>query len=473
MFKRFSLNYALLSMALDAVLTAAALAASHFYRTTWLGWVWPTDWLPGRAQAQAIPMILWPVIVLLWQGVFAVTSVYDPRRNYRAVDEFQTVAFAEALACLALAGLLYLSERDVARWLFVFYVVLNVVCMFGWRVVARIAFKLLHGRATPQRVLIVGAGEVGQRVAETIAAHGWTGLTLVGYLDDDPAKHNNGLPVIGTIEDAPRLVAEHAIDEVVIALPQRAWARLNQLVVALHALPVHLRIVPDYFALTLHRAEAEDFAGIPMIDLRAPALNPYQRLVKRVFDLVVGGALTLVALPIMGVLAIAIKLDSPGPVFYRAPRVGENNRTFSMLKLRSMVADAEARRGEVMRTAEDGSVTFKRPDDPRITHVGRFIRRTSLDELPQLFNVLRGDMSLVGPRPELPWLVELYEPWQRKRFAVPQGMTGWWQVNGRSDKEMHRHTDEDLYYVQHYSLWLDLMILARTVFVVLKGRGAY
>jgi exopolysaccharide biosynthesis polyprenyl glycosylphosphotransferase len=483
MIKRFSLNYALLSLALDAALTVAALAIAHTYRTVWLGWVWPEAWLPGRAQAQAIPPNLWLWVVLLWQGVFAVTSVYDPRRNYRAVDEFQALAFAEALACLALAGLLYLSERAVARWLFVFYVVLSVVFLFGWRVIARVVFRLRHGGASPQRVLIVGAGEVGQRVAETIAAHRWTGLTLVGYLDDDPAKRDNGngagggaptdAPVLGTVEEAPRLITEHAIDEVVIALPQRAWARLNQLVVALHALPVHLRVVPDYFALTLHRAEAEDFAGIPMIDLRAPALNPYQRLVKRVFDLVVGSVLTLIALPIIGVLAIAIKLDSPGPVFYRAPRVGENNRTFNMLKLRSMVADADARRDEVLRTTEDGTITFKRPDDPRITRVGRFIRRTSLDELPQLFNVLRGDMSLVGPRPELPWLVDLYEPWQRKRFAVPQGMTGWWQVNGRSDKEMHRHTDEDLYYVQHYSLWLDLMILVRTVFVVLRGRGAY
>ncbi|HHX44818.1 MAG TPA: hypothetical protein GX714_12660, partial [Chloroflexi bacterium] len=268
MIKRFSLNYALLSLALDAALTVAALAIAHTYRTVWLGWVWPEAWLPGRAQAQAIPPNLWLWVVLLWQGVFAVTSVYDPRRNYRAVDEFQTVALAEVVACLALAGLLYLSERAVARWLFVFYLVLNVVFLLGWRVIARIAFRLLRGGATPQRVLIVGAGEVGQRVAETIAAHGWTGLTLVGYLDDDPAKRDNGLPVLGTIEDAPRLVAEHAIDEVVIALPQRAWARLNQLVVALHAMPVHLRIVPDYFALTLHRAEAEDFAGIPMIDLR-------------------------------------------------------------------------------------------------------------------------------------------------------------------------------------------------------------
>ena len=155
MFKRFSLNYALLSMAVDAALTAAALALSHFFRTTWLGWVWPSWW--DVRVGQAIPMVLWPVVVLLWQGVFALTSVYDPRRNYRAVDEFQAVAFAEALACLALAGLLYLSERAVARWLFVFYVLLSVVLILGWRVLARVAFKLLEGRATPQRVLIVGA----------------------------------------------------------------------------------------------------------------------------------------------------------------------------------------------------------------------------------------------------------------------------------------------------------------------------
>jgi len=327
-------------------------------------------------------MSLWPVVVLLWQAVFVLTSVYDPRRNYRAVDEFQNVIFAEALACLALAGLLYLTERAVARWLFVFYVILSVLFILGWRILARIAFKLFKGRVSPQRVLIVGAGEVGRRVAETIATYAWTGLTLVGYLDDDPAKRENGLPVLGAIDDAARVVAEQAVDEVVIALPQRAWPRINQLAAALHTLPVHVRIVPDYFALTLHRAEAEDFAGIPMIDLRAPALNPYQRLVKRCFDLAVGSVLTLLALPVMGVLAIAIKLDSPGPVLYRAPRVGENGRTFIMLKLRSMYVDADARLQEVIRTTEHGDITFKRRDDPRITRVGRFMRRTSLDELP-------------------------------------------------------------------------------------------
>jgi FlaA1/EpsC-like NDP-sugar epimerase len=169
MFKRFSLNYALLSMAVDAALTVAALALSHLFRAAWLPWVWPPDWSPLIGQAQAIPMALWPVVVLLWQTVFAVTSVYDPRRNYRAVDEFQTAAFAEALACLALAGLLYLSERAVARWLFVLYVLLSVLLILGWRIVARIAFKLLKGRATPQRVLIVGAGPNSSKPPRSVA----------------------------------------------------------------------------------------------------------------------------------------------------------------------------------------------------------------------------------------------------------------------------------------------------------------
>jgi lipopolysaccharide/colanic/teichoic acid biosynthesis glycosyltransferase len=175
----------------------------------------------------------------------------------------------------------------------------------------------------------------------------------------------------------------------------------------------------------------------------------------------------------MGVISLAIKLDSPGPVIFRQQRVGENGRLFSMLKFRSMYQDAEQRLAEVLAEGEGGQVIHKRRDDPRVTRVGRFIRATSLDELPQLFNVLKGEMSLVGPRPEQPWLVERYEPWQRKRFAVPQGITGWWQVNGRSDKPMHLHTEEDLYYIQNYSLLLDIRILWKTIAAVLKRRGAY
>jgi lipopolysaccharide/colanic/teichoic acid biosynthesis glycosyltransferase len=175
----------------------------------------------------------------------------------------------------------------------------------------------------------------------------------------------------------------------------------------------------------------------------------------------------------MGVIAIAIKLDSPGPVIFKQKRVGENGRLFLMYKFRTMVAGAEERMEEVIQRDADGHLVHKFPDDPRITRLGRFLRRTSLDELPQFINVLKGEMSLVGPRPEMPILVEQYQQWQLKRLAVPQGITGWWQVNGRSDKPMHLHTEDDLYYIQNYSLLLDLQICLKTGWVILRGKGAY
>jgi exopolysaccharide biosynthesis polyprenyl glycosylphosphotransferase len=236
---------------------------------------------------------------------------------------------------------------------------------------------------------------------------------------------------------------------------------------------VRVRVVPDFFDLTMIRATIEDFGGMPLIGLRDPAIGGYNRLIKRAFDLVLATVSLVLAAPLMLLITVAIRIDSPGPAFFKQQRVGENGRLFTMLKFRSMVVDADKRQSEVLQTAGDGTVVHKQVDDPRVTRVGRFLRRTSLDELPQLFNVLRGDMSLVGPRPELPFLVERYEPWQRQRFAVPPGMTGWWQVNGRSERLMHLHTEDDLYYIRNYSPLLDLQILWRTVGVVVRGRGAY
>ena len=306
-----------------------------------------------------------------------------------------------------------------------------------------------------------------------VREYAWAGLELAGYLDDDPRKRSNGLPVLGVLEDAPCLVQEMGIDEVVVALPLRDHARLAAVTYALQQVPVNIRVVPDYFNLVFLSASVEDFGGMPLITLREPALTDFQRLVKRTFDLVVGTMLTIVALPIMALIAIAIKLDSPGPVIFKQQRVGEKGLLFYMIKFRSMVDGADEYREEMIELAHDGTIVHKHPDDPRVTRVGRLLRSSSLDELPQLFNVLRGEMSLVGPRPEMPWLVEKYEEWQLKRFTVPQGITGWWQVNGRSDKLMHEHTEEDLFYIKNYSLLFDLQILWRTVGAVLKRKGAY
>jgi exopolysaccharide biosynthesis polyprenyl glycosylphosphotransferase len=210
-----------------------------------------------------------------------------------------------------------------------------------------------------------------------------------------------------------------------------------------------------------------------MLDLRAPALSEQQRLVKRAFDLIFTFLSLPLVLPIMAVTALAIYLDNPGPVIFRQQRVGENGRLFEMLKFRTMLPQAEALHPFADRVDERGHPIHKSSDDPRITRIGRILRRSSIDELPQVINVLRGEMSLVGPRPELPSLVDHYQLWQRQRFAVPQGITGWWQVNGRSDKPMHLNTEDDLYYVQNYSIFLDISILIKTIGVVIAGKGAY
>lgn len=194
---------------------------------------------------------------------------------------------------------------------------------------------------------------------------------------------------------------------------------------------------------------------------------------KRVFDLVFASIALLLSLPLMAVVALLVYLEDGPPVIFRQTRVGRNGQQFQMYKFRTMVKNAEQLQDQLVTRDSHGNVVHKTPQDPRITRVGRILRRFSLDELPQLLNVIFGTMSLVGPRPEIPYLVEQYEPWQRQRFAVLPGMTGWWQINGRSDKPMHLHTEDDLYYIQHRSLWLDLRIILRTVWVVLIGKGAY
>jgi len=297
-------------------------------------------------------------------------------------------------------------------------------------------------------------------------------------VDDDEAKQGKtyaGGPVLGTLGDVGAIVSQSAVDEVLLALPARTQDKARQIVLALQALPVNVRLVPDVFDLVFIRASVEEFAGIPLIGLREPAIEGPDRVVKRLFDLVVGGLALILLSPVMLVAAFAVRFDSPGPILLRQQRIGEGGRPFQMLKFRTMRVGAEAEEQQLAQETEEGLPIFaKRLNDPRITRVGRVLRRFSIDELPQLSNVLKGDMSLVGPRPELPWMVERYERQHRKRFAVPQGMTGWWQVNGRSDRADYAlRMEDDLYYIRNWSIWLDVRILWMTVGAVLRGEGAY
>lgn len=471
MLRRFSVDFAIVSMVIDACLVMLALQLAALLRPNMM-------WLPFAQPIDSVIQIeptIFPIFAAVWTLVLLFLSVYDGRRNFRIVDEIANLTTASILAAVALAGFLYLSFREYSRVLFLTFAVLAYVLLLSARLFYRVLFRLRtrKGSATKRRVLVLGAGPVGRRIADQIRKFEDSGLEFVGFLDDDPIKLKQPI-VLGRIDQAVFVIREQGIEDVIIALPSRVWSRINQLVSQLHELPVRVWVVPDYYTLALHRARVEDLAGIPLIDLRAPTLDEYQRLVKRTFDLVLTLLVMPFVLPIMAIIAIAIKVDSPGPVIFRQIRVGENGRLFEMLKFRSMVQDADKMRYVIESVDEKGRIIQdKRKPDPRITRVGRFLRRTSLDELPQLFNVLKGEMSLVGPRPELPHLVEQYELWQRRRFTVPQGITGWWQVNGRSDKPMHQNTEDDLYYVQNYSLWLDILILLKTLLVVLRRKGAY
>jgi exopolysaccharide biosynthesis polyprenyl glycosylphosphotransferase len=411
---------------------------------------------------------------LVWVLIMLAFSVYDGRKNIRIVDEFANLTLASLLAGVTLAGILYLTFRETSRVTFLVFFITTYFLLVSWRVVVRLLYRRRNEQeGLNANIVIIGAGPVGRDIESRLREHSHLDVALSGFLDDDAQKRTDHSDILGNLDDVRTVIEKRHITDVVIALPTRAYEKVNSLVKELDDLPVHIWIVPDYFSLSLHHTEMHDFLGIPMLDLRAAALTEFQRMIKRIFDLVVTTGILIFALPVMGIVALSIRLTDGKPILFTQQRVGENGKLFKIYKFRTMVRNAEALQKQVEMVDTQGELIHKKKNDPRITPLGRFLRRLSLDELPQFFNVMRGNMSLVGPRPELPYLVELYQPWQRKRFAVPQGITGWWQIHGRSDKPMHLHTEDDLYYIQNYSLWLDIQILMQTVWIILRGKGAY
>ena len=420
-----------------------------------------------------VPPLLYILFPVIWVIIFSSLSIYDGRKFLRAADELAALFLSTFIAAVSSAGILYFSFRDVSRALFVLFVISTFLLCLLWRVLARIYFRKRPQFSTiSRRLLIVGVGPLGQAVGKQIQHSHSENLTLVGFVDDGFADRKEAA-FLGNLQELKTLIHRYNITDVVIALPYSAYHKMSEIVLYLDDLPVGVWIALGFFDLALYRTDIEDFAGIPMLDLRASAIDDYQRMIKRAFDLFVGLFTLMPALPLMALSALMVFLEDGPPVLFRQRRVGENGRLFEMLKFRTMVKNAEQLQALVEKRDLDGNLIHKAKDDPRVTRVGRLLRRLSLDELPQLFNVLAGTMSLVGPRPEIPYLVEKYQPWQRKRFAVPPGMTGWWQVSGRSEKPMHLHTEDDLYYIQNYSIWFDLQIIVRTIWVVLVGKGSY
>ncbi|MEQ8676848.1 MAG: sugar transferase [Aggregatilineales bacterium] len=454
-------NYALISIALDIVGTIAAFLLVDLILQS----------LNIISVSQLQPILLISPLVI-WPAAFFAFGIYDTSRNYTIQEESKKTILAVGLSMLMVMSILYLSYITIPRSLIVSLFAFDVVFLVAWRVFAR--FGASTRRASkPQRILIIGANDLGKQIEDIIYRTPWSQLEIFGYIDNTRTGSFGDLPIVGTYKEVRRLVEMHGIEEVVVALPHNQFEELNTIVMDLQSLPVQVRVVPSYLSLALYRATVDDLGGLPLINLRGPALTAYQRIFKRAFDLFVSGLILVLILPVIAAISVAIKLDSPGPIFFKQLRVGENGRMFKMYKFRSMVVNAEALQSKVNQIDADGNIVHKTRNDPRVTRIGRLIRKTSLDELPQFINVIRGDMSLVGPRPELPWLVEKYEPWQRQRFTVPQGITGWWQVNGRSDKPCHLNTDQDLYYIENYSFLLDIVILIKTIPALFKGKGAF
>lgn len=421
-----------------------------------------------------LPVWLYVLFPFCWVGILASLGLYDGRKHVRAADEFAVLSLASLLAGVSLAGILYLSFRDVSRAQYVIFVLASYIALVGWRAMARFVFRVRRERLPEhaRRVLIVGSGAIGHMVEARLNDRPELHLSLAGFVDDQPSA-SPAEPALGRLSDLRRIVETQGVTDVIIALPPNFYEQTRSAASSLNEVAVRVWIALGFFDLALYRTATEDFAGLPLVDLRASALDDYERTVKRAFDIFVG-TLALIALtPLLAISACMIWLQDGRPILFRQTRVGENGKLFYMYKLRTMVKNAEDLRHTVESRDPGGNLIHKTKQDPRITAIGGLLRRLSIDELPQLFNVLNGDMSLVGPRPELPHLVEQYQPWQRQRFAVPPGITGWWQVTGRSDRVMHLHTEDDLYYVQNYSIWLDLQIIMRTLWVVLLGRGAY
>ena len=454
-------------MCADAVLTAAVLALLAEARPL----------LPGRELAPEMVLphpVIYIMVVLIWHLSFAVTGVYDPLRIRSLPLQMGRLTSSHLMATFILAGALYFTFREMSRMLMIYFCVVDYAVLFLCRYLLVNHLNRGNAGGKTAAVMIVGASESGRRLAHTLLGDHSSVLRVVGFVDDHMQDENSlPVPLMGTTDEIPRLIREHNIDLVVIALADSRASQLEPLVFMLESLPVRVYLVSDLLKLALVRGEVERLGDLVVIGLREPVIHGSQRTIKRALDLVLSTVLLFLTWPVFIVLWIAIRLDSKGPSVFVSERVGENGKIFKMYKFRTMLVNADGQVKNAPVRDEQGRPIFKVKGDSRVTRVGRFLRRTSLDELPQLYNVFKGEMSLVGPRPEQPFITVLYDHWQWQRLSVPPGLTGWWQISGRSDLPMHLNTQLDVYYVKNYSIFLDLKILFKTLGVVIRGKGAY
>ena len=408
-------------------------------------------------------------ILLVWSASFRAFGLYRPRRIGSHLSEAVDLAKASTMGVLVLVALMTFFFRgyDYSRVVIVYFWLLSISVVWFSRAAFREGLRFARRRGYNQRfAVVVGDGELAATVVQRMEGRRDVGIQVLGVVGDEK-DDTGGVRRLGGYADLRAVLDAHTVDHVILALAHEDYGRLAGLLDAVGDEPVTIHVVPDLLRFASLRGGIEQFEGMPFIHLRESPLYGWNRLAKRVFDFLFSATVLAVIWPALLLLAAAVKVSSRGPVFYRQERMGLDGRRFEMLKFRTMDPDAEVRTGPV----------WARPSDQRRTGLGAFLRRLSLDELPQFWNVLRGDMSVVGPRPERPVFVERFRqtvPGYMLRHKVKSGITGWAQVNGlRGNTSLEKRIQYDIEYIERWSVWLDFKIIAMTVVRVVVDRNAY
>jgi Undecaprenyl-phosphate glucose phosphotransferase len=453
-------------VAADAVLGLSAFVMAYTIRFR-TGFIPITKGIPPLRQY----LSLLPFIAALVPLGFHLQGLYRLRRGRSRVDDFFAVFVGSILAVLmGIGATLYVQTYiapynrgayEVSQAVWALFLVLNVTLAYSLRQVVREAFeRRWRSGIGLRRILIAGSGELGRIVADKIIEHRELGYQIAGFVDDRAAGDHlgyRGLPLLGTIDQTADIAARESIDHLYVALPPEQHVRMIELLDITSRECIDVKVVPDILQVIALRARLEDLDGVPVININEPSLQGVNALVKRAIDIVMSSAALLVFAAPIAIIAALVRLTSRGPALFRQERMGLDGKSFTIVKFRSMYDDAEKETGPV----------WTQRDDPRVTAFGRFLRRSNLDELPQLWNVLRGDMSIVGPRPERPHFVQQFKhriPQYMLRHKVRAGLTGWAQVNGwRGNTAIDKRIEYDLYYIENWSVRLDLKIMWLTI----------
>jgi exopolysaccharide biosynthesis polyprenyl glycosylphosphotransferase len=480
---------------LNLFVFAADLAwvAVAFLGAFWLrdGVLPSIGWFEGRLYPLKDYLPLLALALGVWGTFLLFSDQYRSHRTVPLLQEAWDLLRANAGAAISFVLILYAARLDeqllghdrVSRLWIGLFPVLAFILLLAFRLGLRLTSRYVRAKGFNYRtVLIVGSGPAARDIAQSIDAHRYWGFRIVGFVTagedgDDLRGTRSGLgelphPVLGSLADLSRVLEESIVDDVIFALGRRAFERVEDLVLSLQEQGIRVRFALDLFPHAKAKVDLEDLDGTPLLTFSTTPNRPIQLLAKRFIDVALSGLLLLIAAPVVGLVAVLIRITTGGSIIFRQTRCGLNGRSFTLYKFRTMVEDAEERRRELLHLNEMKGPVFKLRFDPRVTRVGRFLRKFSLDEIPQFWNVLRGDMSLVGPRPPIPDEVAQYQRWQRRRLAMKPGLTCLWQISGRNHVDFDQWMRLDLEYIDNWSPGLDLKILLKTIPVVLSGKGA-